>query len=340
MIYKDILQTIGNTPSIKLRNISINETNIYVKAEYFNPASSVKDRLAISIIENAEKNGSIKEGQTVVEATSGNTGIGLAMVCAAKNYPLVVTMPDSASIERRKLMRFLGAKVLLTPASEGGTGAYEVAKKLVLKNNWFFARQFENEDNANVHEETTGIEIYNDFKEIGLDYWVSGYGTGGTFTGVSRTLRRKLPNTKLILTEPDVAPLLESGTKQVRNDDGSAAKSHPSWNPHPIQGWTTDFIPLVLQESIDNKYYDELIPVSGDDGLYWSHELAKKEGIITGVSGGSTFAIAVEVAKKAKKDSNILCMLPDTAERYMSSVLFDSIDPEMNKEELNLLDSI
>ena len=340
MIYKNILQTIGNTPSIKLRNISINETNIYVKAEYFNPASSVKDRLAISIIENAEKNGSIKEGQTVVEATSGNTGIGLAMVCAAKNYQLVVTMPDSASIERRKLMRFLGAKVLLTPASEGGTGAYEVAKKLVLKNNWFFARQFENEDNANVHEETTGIEIYNDFKEIGLDYWVSGYGTGGTFTGVSRTLRRKLPNTKLILTEPDVAPLLESGTKQVRNDDGSAAKSHPSWNPHPIQGWTTDFIPLVLQESIDNKYYDELIPVSGDDGLYWSHELAKKEGIITGVSGGSTFAIAVEVAKKAKKDSNILCMLPDTAERYMSSVLFDSIDPEMNKEELNLLDSI
>ena len=340
MIYKDILQTIGNTPSIKLRNISVNETNIYVKAEYFNPASSVKDRLAISIIENAEKNGSIKEGQTVVEATSGNTGIGLAMVCAAKNYPLVVTMPDSASMERRKLMRFLGAKVLLTPASEGGTGAYEVAKKLVLKNNWFFARQFENEDNANVHEETTGIEIYNDFKEIGLDYWVSGYGTGGTFTGVSRTLRRKLPNTKLILTEPDVAPLLESGTKQVRNDDGSAAKSHPAWNPHPIQGWTTDFIPLVLQESIDNKYYDELIPVSGDDGLYWSHELAKKEGIITGVSGGSTFAIAVEVAKKAKKDSNILCMLPDTAERYMSSVLFDSIDPEMNKEELNLLDSI
>ena len=340
MIYKDILQTIGNTPSIKLRNISVNETNIYVKAEYFNPASSVKDRLAISIIENAEKNGSIKEGQTVVEATSGNTGIGLAMVCAAKNYPLVVTMPDSASMERRKLMRFLGAKVLLTPASEGGTGAYEVAKKLVLKNNWFFARQFENEDNANIHEETTGIEIYNDFKEIGLDYWVSGYGTGGTFTGVSRTLRRKLPNTKLILTEPDVAPLLESGTKQVRNDDGSAAKSHPAWNPHPIQGWTTDFIPLVLQESIDNKYYDELIPVSGDDGLYWSHELAKKEGIITGVSGGSTFAIAVEVAKKAKKDSNILCMLPDTAERYMSSVLFDSIDPEMNKEELNLLNSI
>ena len=316
------------------------EVHYNEKAEFFNPASSVKDRLAISIIENAEKNGTIEKGQTVVEATSGNTGIGLAMVCAAKNYPLVVTMPDSASIERRKLMRFLGARVILTPASEGGTGAYDVAKRLVHKNNWFFARQFENEDNANIHEETTGIEIYNDFKEIGLDYWVSGYGTGGTFTGVSRTLRKKLPNTKLILTEPDVAPLIASDREQNRNDDGSASESHPSWNPHPIQGWTTDFIPLVLQESIDKKYYDELIPVSGDDGLFWSHELAKKEGIITGVSGGSTFAIAVAVAKKAKKGSNILCMLPDTAERYMSSVLFDSIKSEMNDDEKKLLNSI
>ena len=340
MIYSNILETIGNTPSVKIKNISINNTNIYVKAEYFNPASSVKDRLAISIIENAEKNGSIEKGQTVVEATSGNTGIGLAMVCAAKNYPLVVTMPDSASIERRKLMRFLGAKVILTPASEGGTGAYDIAKRLVHKNNWFFARQFENEDNANIHEETTGIEIYNDFKDIGLDYWVSGYGTGGTFTGVSRTLREKLPNTKLILTEPDVAPLIASEHEQSRNSDGSAAESHPAWNPHPIQGWTTDFIPLVLQESIDKKYYDELIPVSGEDGLFWSHELAKKEGIITGVSGGSTFAIAIEVAKKAPKGSNILCMLPDTAERYMSGVLFDSIEPEMNEEEQKLYNSV
>ena len=340
MIYSNILQTIGNTPCIKIKNISINNTNIYVKAEFFNPASSVKDRLAISIIENAEKNGSIEKGQTVVEATSGNTGIGLAMVCAAKNYPLVVTMPDSASIERRKLMRFLGARVILTPASEGGTGAYDIAKRLVHKNNWFFARQFENEDNANIHEETTGIEIYNDFKDIGLDYWVSGYGTGGTFTGVSRTLREKLPNTKLILTEPDVAPLIASEHEQSRNSDGSAAESHPAWNPHPIQGWTTDFIPLVLQESIDKEYYDELIPVSGEDGLFWSHELAKKEGIITGVSGGSTFAIAVEVAKKAPKGSNILCMLPDTAERYMSSVLFDSIEPEMNEEEQKLYNSV
>ena len=340
MLYKNILETIGNTPSIKLNNININDTNLYVKAEFFNPAGSVKDRLAISIVENAEKNGELKKGQTIVEVTSGNTGIGLAMVCAAKNYPLIVTMPDSASIERRKLMRFLGAKVLLTPATEGGTGAYNKAKKLVDKNNWFFARQFENKDNADIHEKTTGMEIYNDFNDVGLDYWISGYGTGGTFTGVARVLREKMPNTKLVITEPDAAQLIGSNTKQERNNDGSASSSHPEWNPHPIQGWTTDFIPLVLQESIDNKYFDELIPVSGDQGIYWANELAKKEGIITGVSGGSTFAIAAEIAKKTNKGSNILCMLPDTAERYMSSVLFDHIEEDMSKEECSISDSV
>lgn len=237
-------------------------------------------------------------------------------------------------------MRFLGAKVILTPASEGGTGAYKKAKDLVVKNDWFFARQFENKDNADIHEKTTGQEIYNDFKNIGLDYWVSGYGTGGTFTGVARVLREKLPNTKLVITEPDAAQLIGSNTKQERNDDGSASNPHPEWNPHPIQGWTTDFIPLVLQESIDNKYFDELIPVSGEQGIYWANELAKKEGIITGVSGGSTFAIAAEIAKKAKKGSNILCMLPDTAERYMSSVLFDHIEEDMSKEERSISDSV
>ena len=339
MNYKSILDTIGNTPVFKVQNISINNTNLYVKAEYFNPASSVKDRLAVSIIENAENKGLLEPGNTVVEVTSGNTGIGLAMVCAAKNYPIVVTMPDSASIERRKLMRFLGAKVLLTPAAEGGTGAYKKAKDLVEKNNWFFARQFETEDNPAIHESTTAREIYNDFKDIGLDYWVSGYGTGGTFTGVSRYLKEKMPNTKLILTEPDVAQLVGSNTKQSRNDDGSASNGHPEWNPHPIQGWTTDFIPLVLQESIDNNYFDELIPVSGEDGIFWANELAKKEGIITGVSGGSTFAVAVAVAKKAPPNANILCMLPDTAERYMSSVLFDEINTEMNDDELNIFNS-
>ena len=340
MLFDNILKTIGNTPSIKLNNININNTNLYVKAEFFNPASSVKDRLAISIIENAEKEDLLNKGQTIVEVTSGNTGIGLAMVCAAKNYPLIVTMPDSASIERRKLMRFLGAKVLLTPASEGGTGAYKKAKELVDKNNWFFARQFENKDNANIHESTTGTEIYNDFKDIGLDYWISGYGTGGTFTGVSRVLRSKMPKTKLIITEPDAAQLIGSNNHQLRNKDGSAAESHPDWNPHPIQGWTTDFIPLVLQESIDNNYFDELLPVSGDQGIYWANKLAKKEGIITGVSGGSTFAIATEIAKKAPEGSNILCMLPDSAERYMSSILFDHIEEEMNTVETSIYNSV
>ncbi|MBL88625.1 MAG: cysteine synthase [Gammaproteobacteria bacterium] len=340
MIFENILETIGNTPSIRLQNIKINNSNLFVKAEFFNPASSVKDRLAKSIIENAENDKSLKPGQTVVEATSGNTGIGLAMVCATKKYPLVVTMPDSASIERRKLMRFLGAKVILTPASEGGTGAYNLAKKLVIKNNWFFAKQFENSNNPDVHENTTAKEIYNDFKDIGLDYWVSGYGTGGTFTGVARYLRKKMANTKLVITEPHVAQLIASKIEQKRNDDGSASASHPSWNPHPIQGWTTDFIPKILQETIDNNLYDELIPVDGNDGIYWANELAKKEGIITGVSGGSTFAIAIEVAKKAPNNSNILCMLPDTAERYMSSVMFDHINSEMNEDEENIFNSV
>ena len=340
MIYKNILNTIGNTPVIKIKNLAPKDINLYVKAEYFNPASSVKDRLAKNIIDNAETDGSLKPGQTVVEATSGNTGIGLAMVCAAKGYPLVVTMPDSVSIERRKLMRFLGAKVLLTPGPEGGTGSYNKAQALVEKNGWFYARQFENPANADIHESTTGIEIVNDFKDLGLDYWVSGYGTGGTFTGVSRILRKEMPETKLIITEPDVAPLIASGIEQKRSNDNSPSSSHPEWNPHPIQGWTTDFIPYVLQESIDNKYFDENIPVTGTDGILWSKKLASKEGIITGISGGSTFAVAMSVARDANKGSNILCMLADTAERYMSSILFEQIDPEMNEEEIKILDSV
>ena len=340
MIYKNILNTIGNTPVIKIKNLAPKDINLYVKAEYFNPASSVKDRLAKSIIDNAETDGSLKPGQTVVEATSGNTGIGLAMVCAAKGYPLVVTMPDSVSIERRKLMRFLGAKVLLTPGSEGGTGSYNKAQALVEKNGWFYARQFENPANADIHESTTGIEIVNDFKDLGLDYWVSGYGTGGTFTGVSRILRKEMPETKLIITEPDVAPLIASGIEQKRSNDNSPSSSHPEWNPHPIQGWTTDFIPYVLQESIDNEYFDENIPVTGADGILWSKKLASKEGIITGISGGSTFAVAMSIASKANKGSNILCMLADTAERYMSSILFEQINPEMDDEEIKILDSV
>ena len=339
MIYPSILSTIGKTPVVKINNLAPDGVNLYVKAEYFNPASSVKDRLAFSIIDEAEKQGILKPGQTVVEATSGNTGIGLAFVCASKNYPCVITMPESASIERRKMMRFLGAKVIITPAPEAGSGAYKKAKELSDKNGWFYARQFENEANANIHESTTGQEIVSDFKETGLDFWVSGYGTGGTFSGVSRTLKEYMPKTKLIMAEPDVAPLLIKGKSQLRTDDGAPANSHPDWNPHPIQGWTTDFIPLVLQEAIDKKFIDEIIPVAGVDGIKWSQKLAAKEGILTGISGGSTFSVAMEVANKAPKGSTILCMLADTAERYLSSLLFENIEPDMNDEELKILNS-
>ena len=339
MIYKDILQTVGNTPVIKIKNLAPENIDLYVKAEYFNPASSVKDRLALNIIETAEKDGSLKQGQTVVEATSGNTGIGLAFICASKNYPCVITMPESASIERRKMMRFLGAKVILTPAEEAGSGAYNKAKELSDKNDWFYARQFETKANADIHELTTGNEIVNDFMDEGLDFWVSGYGTGGTFSGVARTLRNKMPETKLIIAEPDVAPLLTNSEKQQRTSDGAPAQSHPDWNPHPIQGWTTDFIPLVLQESIDMKFIDEVIPVNGNDGISWSQKLAANEGILTGISGGSTFAVAIEVANRAPAGSKILCMLADTAERYLSSLLFEDINAEMNDEELTILNS-
>ena len=339
MIYKDILQTVGNTPVIKIKNLAPKNIDLYVKAEYFNPASSVKDRLALNIIETAANDGSLTPGQTVVEATSGNTGIGLAFICASKNYPCVITMPESASIERRKMMRFLGAKVILTPAEDAGSGAYNKAKELSDKNDWFYARQFETKANADIHELTTGNEIVNDFMDEGLDFWVSGYGTGGTFSGVARTLRNKMPETKLIIAEPDVAPLLTNSEKQQRTSDGAPAQSHPDWNPHPIQGWTTDFIPLVLQESIDMKFIDEVIPVNGNDGIKWSQKLAANEGILTGISGGSTFAVAIEVANTAPAGSKILCMLADTAERYLSSLLFEDINAEMNDEELSILNS-
>ncbi len=335
-LYASVVDTIGNTPCIRINNLAPNKIELYVKAEFFNPAASVKDRLAISIVEEAERRGDLKPGQTVIEATSGNTGIGLAMVCAAKGYPLVITMADSFSIERRKLMRFLGAKVILTPRAEKGFGMYNKAKELAEANGWFLASQFETMDNANIHENTTAREIVADFRDKKLDYFVTGYGTGGTITGVARVLRSQKPDTKIILTEPSNAQIVGSSVEQGRSPDGAPAHSHPAWEPHPIQGWTPDFIPLVLQESIDKEFFDQLIPVAGAAGIEWAHKLAQSEGILTGISGGSSFAVAMEVAQAAKPGSTILCMLPDTGERYLSSPLFETIEQEMTEEEISL----
>ena len=335
-LFESVLDTVGNTPCIRINRLAPDHVRLYAKAEFFNPAASVKDRLAVSIIEEAEQNGSLKPGQTVVEATSGNTGIGLAMVCAAKGYPLVVTMADSFSIERRRLMRFLGAKVVLTPRTAKGYGMYQKAVELVEANGWFLARQFETEANARIHENTTAREILADFDGERLDYFVTGYGTGGTIAGVGRVLRSVRPETKIILSEPANAQIVGSGRAQGRNPDGSPAESHPAFEPHPIQGWTPDFIPLVLQEAIDDGYYDELIPVAGPVGMEWAHKLAQQEGILTGASGGSTFAIAMQIAERAAPGSVILCMLPDTGERYLSAPLFETIEEGMNEEELAL----
>ena len=312
---------------------------MYVKAEAFNPAGSVKDRLALSIIEEAEKRGDLKPGQTVVEATSGNTGIGLAMVCAAKGYPLVITMADSFSIERRRLMRFLGAKVVLTPREEKGLGMVRKAEELAEANGWFQTRQFESADNAKVHEDTTGQEILADFAGERLDTFVSGYGTGGTFVGCARVLRRERPDTKLVLCEPEIAALLKDGVAQPRRADGSPADSQTAFNPHPIQGWAPDFVPLVLQEAVELRLYDELDNMSGPESIEWSRKLAQKEGLFTGISGGATFGVAMRQALTAEPGSVILCMLPDTGERYLSSPLFEGVAEYMSDDEIALMKS-
>jgi cysteine synthase A len=335
-LYDSVLDTIGNTPCIRINRLAPDGVEIYVKAEFFNPAASVKDRLALNIIEQAERDGMLKPGQTVIEATSGNTGIGLAMVCAAKGYPLVVTMAESFSIERRKLMRFFGAKVILTPRAEKGTGMYKKAVELSKANDWFLARQFETAANADIHENTTGREIIADFDGKRLDYWVTGYGTGGTVSGVSRALRATRPETKIVLSEPSNAQLVSSGQDQERGIANDPVASHPAFEPHPIQGWTPDFIPYVLQEAIDKKYFDHIVPIPGNLAIEWSRKLAETEGILTGVSGGATFAAAIQVAGKAPAGSVLLCMLPDTGERYLSSPLFEGITEDMTEEELAL----
>jgi len=332
--FASILGTVGNTPVVKINKLAPPGINLYVKVEAFNPLGSVKDRLALGIIEDAEKKGTLKPGQTVCEATSGNTGIGLAMVCAAKGYPLVVTMAESFSVERRRLMRFLGAKVILTPAPEGGTGMVRKANELAKKNGWFLTRQFENEANADYHSRTTAREIVNDFAGEGLDYWVTGFGTGGTLKGVGRVLAKERPEVKIILSEPADAAMVTSKTPQERNADGSPKSRHPAWKPHPIQGWSPDFIPKLTGDALDMKLVNRVITIAAPVAMASSRQLAQKEGIFVGTSSGATFAAALEVAKDAPKGTTILAMLPDTGERYLSTPLFADILPEMNEEEI------
>jgi len=305
VIYDNILQTIGRTPIVRINRIAPSHVTMYVKCEFFNPLSSVKDRLAIAIIEDAERTGALKPGQTVVEATSGNTGIALAMVCAAKGYPFVATMVETFSVERRKIMRMLGAKVILTPAAERGTGMVRKAEELAKKHGWFLARQFENEANPAYHRQTTGPEILSDFAGRRLDFFVTGWGTGGTLTGAGEMIRLARPDTKIIVTEPAGASLL-------------AGKE---FKPHKIQGWTPDFVPKVLNRAVPH----ENLPVTDEEAIAAARALSKSEGIFCGISSGGTFACALKVAEKAPKGSVILAMLPDTAERYLTTALFEGI---------------
>ncbi len=334
--YQSILETVGNTPVVKINRLGPKGVNLYVKVEAFNPLGSVKDRLALGVIEAAEKSGALKPGQTVIEATSGNTGIGLAMVCAAKGYPLVITMAEPFSVERRRLMRFLGAKVIITPAAERAVGMINKAVELAKAHGWFLTRQFENPANPEIHERTTAREILADFAGEKLDYWVTGYGTGGTLNGVARVLAKESPDTKIIVCEPTDAQLLGSGIEQARNADGSPAAPHPTFKPHPMQGWTPDFIPKITGDAVAMKVIDRLLPIPGPEAMRCSHELATKEGIFVGITSGATFAGALKIAAEAKPGANILCMLPDTGERYLSTPLFADVSADMNEEELKI----
>lgn len=339
--YENILETVGRTPVVKINRLAPEGVNLYVKVEAFNPLGSVKDRLALGIIEAAEKSGALKPGQTVIEATSGNTGIGLAMVCAQKGYPLVITMAEPFSVERRRLMRFLGAKVVITPAAERAVGMIRRAEALAKKNGWFLTRQFENEANPDYHSKTTAQEILEDFEGERLDYWVTGYGTGGTLKGVARMLAEKRPETKVVVCEPADAQLLGSHEPQQRNADGTPAQPHPAFKPHPMQGWTPDFIPKLTGDAIDaGVNIEKVIPIPGPDALKTSRALAEKEGIFVGITSGATFAGALQVAEGAPKGSTILAMLPDTGERYLSTPLFADVVAEMNEEEQAILDSL
>jgi cysteine synthase A len=333
MKFDSILETIGNTPVVRIGRLAPPDANLYVKIEAFNPLGSVKDRLALGVIEAAERSGALKPGQTVIEATSGNTGIGLAMVCAKKGYPLVLTMAETFSVERRKLMRFLGAKVVLTPAAERGMGMVRKAVELAQTHGWFLTRQFENEANPDMHSRTTAREILADFEGGPLDYWVTGFGTGGTLKGVARVLAKERPATKIVVCEPVDAPMLASGMPQPRNPDGSAERGHEAWKPHPMQGWSPDFIPKLTADAVAMQVIDRIIPIAGADAMRCSRELAQKEGIFVGITAGATFAGALQVCRDAPKGSTVLCMLPDTGERYLSTPLFADIPAEMTADE-------
>lgn len=339
-LLNDITETIGNTPIVKISSKTAGDRcTIYAKCEFFNPLSSVKDRLALAVIEDAEKSGKLKPGDTVVEATSGNTGIAVAMMCAQRGYKCVITMAEPFSIERRKIMRMLGAKVIVTPKKDKGTGMVRKAEELCEKHGWFLCHQFENEANWKFHEKTTGPEIIADFKGKKLDYWVTGYGTGGTFHGTGKYIKSQRPDVKIVLAEPAAAGLLASGIATERNPDGSPSGSHPAFAAHPIQGWTPDFIPKVLDDGMALELMDEFLPIPGEAGIETSQLLAKNEGILTGISGGATMWAAIETAKTAPEGSVILAMLPDTGERYLSTPLFASIAADMNEEELEITKS-
>ena len=334
--YNNILETIGNTPIVRINRLAPSGIDMFVKVESFNPMGSVKDRMALSVIQQAERDGALRPGQTVVEATSGNTGIGLAMVCAAKGYPLVLTMAESFSIERRKILRFLGARVVLTPAELKGSGMLAKAVELAEAHDWFLVRQFENEANADAHTRTTALEILDVFRARQLDYFVTGYGTGGTLKGVGRVLKQKSPHTKIVVCEPDNSQLLGSGIPQARDKDGAPDGSHPNFRPHLMQGWTPDFIPQLTEDAVTMNLVDEILPIDGNQALEMSQQLARLEGIFCGTSAGATFAGAMNVAANAPPNSTILCMLPDTGERYLSTPLFEGIPEEMTEEEMEI----
>ena len=334
--YDSILGTIGNTPVVRVNKLA-------PKASTFSSKSSHSTRWVRSRTgwhwassKTPSARAALSPGQTVVEATSGNTGIGLAMVCAQKGYPLVVTMAENFSVERRKMMRFLGAKVVLTPASEKGTGMLLKAEELAETHGWFLCRQFENEANANVHSETTAREILEDFEDERLDYWVTGFGTGGTLKGVSRVLKKERPETKIVVCEPDNSAIMGSGIPQARNDDGSIAESHPSFRAHLMQGWTPDFIPKLAEDAQAADLLDIFMPIKGHDALRCSLNLARKEGIFVGISAGATLAGAIEICKTAPKGSTVLAMLPDTGERYMTTPLFYDISEDMTADEIEI----